>query len=348
MPPAAQFSAPPRRATMKQVAVLAGVGTKTVSRVINFESNVSDETAARVWDAIRALEYQVDMWAGSLRRADGRTRTLGLLVSSVANPFAGELHRGVENVARGRNVAVFASSSDEDRAREAEAVDDFLRRRVDGLIIATTSLDVSHLGPTLRRGLPITFVDRSPVGLVADCVSSDNRAAGAMATRHLLEHGHRRIALLTERATIPTAAERQRGFLDELGRAGVPTGEATIITGLADAAAAERALVDLLTSDTPPTAVFGAQNLIAVGALHALHALGLQRKVALIGLDDLPLADLVQPGMTVIRQDAEAIGRVAAERMFRRLEGEALPLEQVTIPTELIERGSGEIPPAAS
>lgn len=330
---------------MKQVAVLAGLGTKTVSRVINNEPNVSAETAARVWDAVRVLEYQVDMQAGSLRRADGRTLTLGLLISSVANPFAGEMHRGVEDVAMARNVAVFASSSDEDPAREAAAVNDFLRRRMDGLILATNSLDVTHLGSALRRGVPIAFVDRRPAGLVADCVSSDNRAAGAMATRHLLERGHRRIALLTERARIPTAVERQQGFLDELGRAGVPTGEATIITGLTGSESAERALTVLLTSASPPTAVFGAQNLIGIGALRALHALGLQRDVALIGFDDFPLADLVQPGMTVVRQNPEEIGRVAAERVFRRLEGEALPVEQITIPTELVERGSGEIRP---
>lgn len=336
---------PVRRATMKQVAALAGVGTKTVSRVINREPNVSDDTAARVWDAIRALDYQVDMRAGSLRRSDGRTHSLGLLVSSVDNPFAGEVQRGVEDAARPRRVVVLASSLDEDPSREMEVVNDLLGRRVDGIIMDTTSTDLTYLGPTLGRGVPVVFIDRCPVGVNVDCVTSDNRDGAAAATRHLVERGHRRIALLTERSTIQTAAERRRGFLDELGRAGVPTGEATVITGLADAASAERALAGILASDRPPTAVFSTQNMITVGALHALQRLGLQHEIAFVAFDDVPLADLLDPGVTVIKQDPRAIGRTAAERMFRRLDGEQLPLDHVIVPTQLIERGSGEIPP---
>ena len=120
----------PRRAsTMKQVAALAGVGTKTVSRVVNGEPRVAPETAERVWDAVRALDYHVDMRAGSLRRADGRTRTVGLLVSSVNNPFAGEIHRGVEDVARARGVAVLTASLHEEPEREVRAVEDFIDAR---------------------------------------------------------------------------------------------------------------------------------------------------------------------------------------------------------------------------
>lgn len=333
--------------TMKQVAALAGVGTKTVSRVINGEPRVTQETATKVWQAIRALDYHVDMRAGALRRADGRTKTLGLLIPSVDNPFAGEIHRGVEDVARGRSVAVLAVSLDEDPAREAEAVQDFLRRRVDGIILDTTSTDVTYLGSALDRGLPMVFIDRRPVGLEADCVTSDNRAAAALATRHLIESGHRRIAVLTERPSIQTAADRRQGFLDELGRAGIPTGEAVIVVGIADSDAASRAVTSLLEADEPPTAIFSAQNVITVGALQALYRLGLQHTVALVAFDDLVLADLLDPGVTVIRQNAREIGRRAAERMFRRLDGEDLQPEHMIVPVELIERGSGELRPSS-
>ena len=121
-----------KNATMKQVAALAGVGTKTVSRVINGEPGVTPETARKVWDAVHALDYQVDMRAGSLRRINGQTKTLGLLISTVDNPFAGQIHRGVEDVASERGVAVLAVSLHEDPTHEVTAVEDFIRRRLDG------------------------------------------------------------------------------------------------------------------------------------------------------------------------------------------------------------------------
>ena len=332
-------------ATMKQVAALAGVGIKTVSRVVNNEANVAPATASRVWDAVRALDYHVDLQAGSLRRADGRTRTLGLLVSSVDNPFAGAIHRAVEDAAVERGVSVFTSSLDDDPLREAYAVSAFLQRRVDGLILTTASPRPEYLGAVLQRGLPVVYVDRKPVDETLDAVTSDNRAAAEQATAHLISHGHRRIALLADRLDIGTARERQRGFLDALGHAGISTTLAPMVTELHDAASAQVALARLLASEAPPTAVFSAQNLITVGALHALRVASLQHSVALVGFDDIPLADLVEPGVTVIAQDPQQIGRVAVERVFARLEGDTSPARHTITPTKLIPRGSGEIAP---
>lgn len=332
-------------ATMKQVAALAGVGIKTVSRVVNHEVNVAPATAARVWDAVRALDYHVDLQAGSLRRADGRTRTLGLLVSSVDNPFAGAIHRAVEDAAVKRDVSVFTSSLDDDPLREARAVSAFLQRRVDGLILTTASPRPEYLGPVLQRGLPVVYIDREPVDETLDAVTSDNRAAAENATAHLIAHGHRRIALLADRLDIGTARERRQGFLDALGRAGISTTVTPMVTELHDAASAQLALARLLASDEPPTAVFSAQNLVTVGALHALRAANLQHSVALVGFDDIPLADLVEPGVTVVAQDPQQIGRVAVERVFARLEGDGGPARHTVVPTTLIPRGSGEIRP---
>ena len=334
----------PRRAsTMKQVAALAGVGTKTVSRVVNGEPRVAPETAERVWDAVRALDYHVDMRAGSLRRADGRTRTVGLLVSSVNNPFAGEIHRGVEDVARARGVAVLTASLHEEPEREVRAVEDFISRRLDGIILASTSTDMSYLSTAVTQGMQMVFIDRRPLGVSVDSVTSDNRQAAARATGQLIGRGHRRIAFLGERSSIRTAAERHLGFMDAYGEAGIPTGEAVVVFGLGSAAEAQRALGELLDRREPPTAVFASQNLITIGALHALHARGLQHAIALIGFDDLELADLLVPGVTVIRQESQQLGRVAAERMFRQLDDGPLPPEQIIVPTAYIERGSGEI-----
>lgn len=331
---------------MRQVAALAGVGIKTVSRVINDEPNVAPGTATRVWDAVRALDYHVDMQAGSLRRAGGRTRSLGLLVGSVDNPFAGAIHRAIEEVALQRDVAVFASSLDDDPQREELAIRAFLRRRVDGLILTTAQRHPGYIATLREHAIPVVYVDREPPGADIDTVASDNRAGAAHATAHLIAHGHRRIALLADRLDIQTAHARRQGFLDALGEAGIPAGSATIVTELHDADAARAALSRVLAQDDPPTAVFSAQNLITIGALHALRDAGRQHDIALVGFDDIPLADLVEPAVTVVTQNPHEIGRLAAERMFARLSGDEGPAVHAIVPTVLIPRGSGEIGPA--
>lgn len=331
------------RTTMKQVASLAGVGVKTVSRVVNNEPNVSAATAERVWHAVNVLNYHVDLGAGNLRRADGRTRTIGLLVGSVDNPFSASIHRAVEDIAEEHHVAVFASSLDGDSRREEGAVSAFMRRRVDGLILMATR-QPDYLATLRDRGIPAVFVDRTPVGDDLDVVASDNRASAARATAHLIARGHRRIALLADRLSIQTADERYRGFMEALGEAGIPTKLASVVTEIGDEESARLALGRLLDSDTPPTAVFSAQNLITFGALRALRERGLEHEVALVGFDDIPLADLMDPGVTVVAQDPQQIGHRAARILFDRLDGDRRPAQRVVVPTLFVERGSGEIP----
>ena len=333
------------RPTMRHVAALAGVGVKTVSRVINGEPNVSAATIAKVTAAARTLDYQPDLHAGNLRRADGRTRTLGLLVGSVDNPFAGAVHRAVEDAALGRGVAVFASSLDDDPDREQESVAAFLRRRVDGLILTTVSESQAYLAPELRRGTPVVFVDREPAGITSDAVVSDNAEGAALATRHLLERGHRHVAYLGDKAVIQTARERRRGFLEELGRAGVATRDVPVIEGLHDEESARLATLALFERPAPPTAIFSSQNLVTIGVIRALRELGRHRDTALVGFDDVPLGDLLDPGVTVVAQNPQQIGRAAAERVFARLDGDTSTPARTVVPTRLIERGSGEIPP---
>jgi len=339
---------PRARPTMKHVAALAGVGVKTVSRVINGEPNVSPDTIARVRAAAESLDFHPDLHAGNLRRADGRSRTLGLLVGSVGNPFSGAVHRAIEDAAGRRGFAVFASSLDDDPDREEAAVSAFLRRRVDGLILTTVSRSQGYLAPELRRGTPVVFVDREPAGVEADVVVSDNAEGAAVATRHLLAHGHRRIAFLGDRSDIQTARERRRGFLEELGRAGVATADIPVITGLHDEEAARRAMLAVLGSEHPPTAVFSSQNLVTIGAVRGLRERGVHHSVALVGFDDVPLGDLLEPGITVVAQNPFEMGRLAAERVFARLDGDNSAGRTYVVPTELIARGSGEMKPNES
>jgi LacI family transcriptional regulator len=334
---------PRRRATMRDVAALAGVGLKTVSRVVNGEPKVSLDTKARVDRAIAALSFEPNLGAGSLRREGGRTLTIGLILDAVDNPFSAAVNRAVENVASGRHTAVFAASSDDDPARERALVAAFARRRVDGLIVTAYGPDQGYLQAERERGTPLVFVDRVPNGLLADVVLTDNRAWAEVATRHLIDHEHRRIAFLSDDLTIPTARDRREGYRSAMASAGLSIPDGFMIGDITSEDQATEEAERLLELPDPPSALVTGQNLITIGSVRALHRLGRHRRIALVGFDDIPLADLLDPGITVVAQDPAEIGRVAAERLFARIEGDASPVATVTVPARLITRGSGEL-----
>jgi LacI family transcriptional regulator len=339
-------SAPARtRATIRDVAALAGVGIKTVSRVINEEANVSDQMRERVERAISALNFQPNLGAGTLRRGDRRTLTVGLLLDAVDNPFSAAINRAVEVVASARDTAVFAASFGNDPARERSLVNTFTRRRVDGLILTTISPDHGYLQVEREQGTPIVFVDRPPVGLLADAVVTDNADAARTATRHLIQRGHRRIAFLGDHLTISTAVERRRGFESAMQEAGLSPDLAWNVSGDHVDQSAMSAVTELLALADPPSAVFSSQNLVTIGAVRALHLAGRQHEVALIGFDDLVLADVIRPALTVMAQDPVRMGTLAAQRMFARLDGDSSPERTFVVPATLITRGSGEISP---
>jgi LacI family transcriptional regulator len=333
------------RPTMRQVAALAGVGIKTVSRVINDEPGVSEATRLRVTQASEQLNYQIDMTAGSLKRAGRKTLSIGLLLPSVANPFSGEIHRAIEDAMAARGMSVFAASLDDDPEREKALVRAFLRRRVDGLILTPIARNQSYVIPEHSRDLPMVFIDREPMGLEADAVVTDNAVGAAKAAAHLIAQGHTKLAYLGDRADIQTARERRRGFIEEIGRAAIATSAIPVREDLHDEESARRAALELLTSDDPPTAIFSSQNLITFGAMRALREVGASRRVALVGFDDFTLADMMDPGITVIAQHPERIGKLAAERLLARIDGDGTAPQTYIVPSELIVRGSGELRP---
>ena len=328
---------------MKDVAERAGVGIKTVSRVVNGESYVAAATAARVERAMTELNYRRDLAAGSLRRSDRRSLTLGLLLANVANPFDAALHRAAEDVAQELGVSVLSASLDERADREQPFVHALATRRIDGLILMPASHDHAYLAAEIAAGMSIVFVDRPPEGLDVDCVVVDNQGGARQAVEHLASFGHRRIAFLGDRPTLSTASARLDGFLQGVGSLGLSSAASPTIDGLTNEYVAEAAVRSLFEASDPPTALFSAQNLVTVGAIRALRSLGLEREVALVGFDDLPLGDLLQPGITVIAQDTIQIGRLAAERVFARIDGDDSPAQRVVVPTRFIVRGSGEI-----
>jgi LacI family transcriptional regulator, galactose operon repressor len=333
------------RATMRDVAALAKVSLKTVSRVVNGGAGVSPRLARRVTAASEKLDYRHNFAASSLRRSDGRSLTIGVVLEDVANPFASTLHRAIEDVAVQRGVLVLAGSSDEDERRERLLVAAFTSRRVDGLIIQPSSHDHGYLGSERRAGTPVVFVDRPPSSLDADAVVTDNAAGIRRAVHHLVEHGHRRIGYLGDLHSIATAAERHSGYLEGLKESGIELDESVVRLDVRGIEKADLVARELLGSPRPPTALITGQNLVTIGAFRALRRQRLHKKVALVGFDDFLLADLLDPGITVIAQDPAAIGRTAAGILFRRLDGDRAPFQTHIVRTLMIKRGSGEIRP---
>ena len=331
---------------MRDVAALAGVSIKTVSRVVNQEAGVSGDLAERVERAARQLDYRPDLTASNLRRGR-QTATLGLMLENVANPYSGAVHRAVDDAAVKRGMAVLATSLDEDPVREREVARAMIQRRVDGLVLVPTGTDQSYLRSEMESGLATVFVDRPPNFLDADTVLATNRAGAQEAVEHLLAGGHRRIAFLGDLTEIATASERYTGYTDALHAAGIPVDERLVRMDLHTRDTAQRAAESLLRlpAHQGPTALFASQNLITIGAINALHLHDLQHLVALVGFDDVELAGMLDPGVTVVAQDPYAIGRAAAELLFARIDGYAGPSQHRTISTRLIIRGSGEIRP---
>lgn len=330
---------------MRDVARVAGVSLSTVSRVVNGSVPVNDELARRVQRSVELLGYRPDATASSLRRADRASMSIGLVVEDVANAFFRSVYRGIEDVARTRGVLTLVGSSDADPDRERELTQAFLSRRVDGLVVAPAGRDQSYLARDREDGVALVFVDRPPGFIDADVVVSDNRGGAAGGVTHLIAAGHRRIGFVGDEDTLFTARERLAGYRDALSLAGVGEDPELVVMGTRASPVAGAAVARLLDLPDPPTAVFTARNTITVDALYVLRARGMAHRVGLVGFDDIDLADLVDPGITVVAQDTSALGARAAQLLFARLDGYAGIPQQVVLPTRLLARGSGEIPP---
>ena len=333
---------------MRDVAALAGVSLKTVSRVVNGETTVAPELVEKVNKAATRLAYRHNLSASNLRRGSSRTGVIGALLQDVSNSFSASLLRSLEDAARTRHDVVLTASLDEEADREHILVADLVSRRVDGLIMMPASTDQTYLEADLRAGLRVVFVDREPHGVVADCVLVDNVPGAVAGTTHLIEHGHRRIAYLADLDTIETARQRQRGFEQALGAGGIELDQDLLVTGLRSSGAAREATLELFDgTHAPPTALFCGRNTVTIGAARALRELDLSHTVALVGFDDFPLADLLDPALTVVRQDVARLGREAARQLYARIDGDTSPAQRRIVSPTLVVRGSGEIRPPA-
>lgn len=336
-----------RTPTMREVAALAGVSIKTVSRFVNGDETVSAAIAERVRAAIDETGYRRNDLARSLRPGQ-RSTTLALLVGDLTNPFYGSIANGVMAVARAHGHNVVLASSDEDPEAERRGIDDLLGQRVAGLLIVPGAMDYGYLGREVAQGTPVVFLDRPALGLDADTVLLDNHGGARKATEHLIAAGHRRIGVVVA-ASYHTTGRRLDGYLEAM-RAAFGEVDEALIARLEHGtrAEAEQAAAELLAlpPDRRPTALFTTTNFLTHGALRAMGpALGPGQGPALVGFDDFPFAELLPTPVTVVSGDAEEMGREAARLLLARIAGQSGPPRRVQLGTVLIPRGSGEQKP---
>jgi LacI family transcriptional regulator len=343
--------------TINDVAKLAGVSAMTVSRVINNSGYIGRETRSRVEAAIAELAYVPNAVGRQLRSK--RTKMLALVLSDIMNPFFTTIARGVEDVARAQGFSVMFCNTDESEAEEARYLLMLVQRQVDGVLLVPASTSGKSLRLLSSHHMPVVVIDRRIQSRQIDSVRSDSEAGAYTLTQHLIGLGHRRIAVLTGRRSVSTSIDRVAGYCRAMLDAGLELDDDLVRYGEYNYGEynqvdGNRMAQEVLAADPRPTAIFAANNFIAFGAMRSLRDAGFRvpEDVSIVAFDDLPVAWLSDPFMTVVDQPAYEIGRRAAELLLSRLDGTISgPGREVVLPSELIVRRSSGPPctrPAAT
>ena len=328
-----------RRPTMADVARIAGVSLKTVSRVVNNVPTVDPQLVVKVNAAVAELGFRRNDMARNLR-AGSSSATVGLLIEDLGNPFYAGIAAAAAQYALDRDTLLITASSEEDADRERKLLLELCERRVDGLLVVPAAdADHVYLRPEIERGTPIVFLDRPPRNLRADTVLIDNAAGARTAIEHLAAAGHTRIGVVSDWLSISTMAERLAAAEKALEQAGLPYRPDLIKYGVHTVADATAAVNAMLDGPEPPTAVFALNNRLVLGALSALG--GRSAKVELVGFDDFETAAFVPYPLTVVSYDVREIGRIGAQLLFDRIAGDRSRPKTIVVPTELVVRSAG-------
>lgn len=331
-----------QRATLEDVARLAGVSSKTVSRVFTHRDLVAPETVERVLAASKRLRFRPNPLARNLRRG-GPTDTIGFIMGELNNPFYYKLAAGIERELSAHGFSLVVATTDDTAEGEERVADALLGQRLGALLLIPVADDQSYLEGERHLGTPIIAIDRPARNLVADSIVLENHRGVFEATTRLLERGHRRIGYICNPASVYTQAERLRGYRDALAAYGIV--DSSQWERLADdlARPADDLIADLLDRDDAPTAIITGNNRVTVGALRVLRDRD-DSRTALIGFDDFDTADVL--GVSVVNYDPLALGKAAATLAIERMQDPAGFTRQLEMPTWIVERGTGERPPA--
>ncbi|MFB1048842.1 LacI family DNA-binding transcriptional regulator [Streptomyces chrestomyceticus] len=325
--------------TMVDVARQAGVSVATVSHVLNETRPVRPDTRAAVLKAIDELGYTHNTLARSLVTA--RTRSIGLAVSAISNPYFTEILQGVEAGALEAGYSLLIADPHDDPAHEQKVVRLLHERRVDGMIVAPSAEPAGMVEYLTRRKVPAVFLDRL-VGDAYDQVCAENAAPVRQLVEHLADLGHTRIGLVAGLPGLSTTTERVQGYREGLRARGLPFAPELLAGGNSEAEGAQDAIRHLLAAPEPPTAVITANNAMTIGTLRALRDLGLDvpRDIALACFDDFSWADLFAPRLTAISQPSKEIGAAAVRLLLERLEEPDRPPRTLRLPCTYVHRES--------
>ncbi|WP_138443933.1 LacI family DNA-binding transcriptional regulator [Sinomonas susongensis] len=346
--------------TISEVAEAAGVGRATVARTLGGYGSVSPRTRDRILAVARELGYRPNSLARSM--TTGETRTLGVVLADVGNPFFVGVLRGLGEAARSAGYDVLVLSTDEDRNREAAAIDVLVGKQVDGIVLspaAGRSDVVPHLDIVAKRAIPLVLLDRLVDTVEADAVVINNREASRQAVAALIARGHRRVGFVWGPVTNEPAAdatdlrriidhalwsdgERLLGYLDALEEAGIPFDTSLVTHVLKHEPQATRAVLGMLALSDPPTAIFATETDALTGTLRAIRQRGLRcpDDISLIGFDDSSWASVMEPPISVVAQPVHQLGTLAAECLLARIAGSDSPASTHVLEANLIERQS--------
>jgi len=320
--------------TIAEVATRAGVSTATVSRVLSGTANALPATRDRVLAAVRELDYRPSAVARALKRRE--TRTLGLLVTDIGNPFYPLVARAVEAAAHALGYGIVLANGGGDPERELSHIELLLERRVDGIVVASSRMTPRHAERLRRAPVPVVLVDaEADAGLTS--VTTAHRHGTRMAAAHLVDLGHARIGYLGVPGVYGASGPRRDGARDAL------RGHGTLVEAACDGSVdGADASVDALV-EAGVTGIVSYNDLVAIGVLRGLRRLGrsVPGEISVVGFDDVEMAAWADPPLTTVRQPVDALGRWAVERVVRTLvEGAALPVERMRLEPTLVVRGS--------
>jgi LacI family transcriptional regulator len=331
--------------TIRDVAKRADVAPITVSRVVNNSGYVSPHTRKLVETAIVELQYVPNFLARSLRSK--QTKTIALVLTDITNPFFTTMARGVEDVANEHGFNVIFCNTDESEAKQSKYLTILLQKQVDGILLVPARSTVKSVKLIQQQGVEVVVLDRQVPYAQVDVVRCDSEQGAYHLTRYLLKLGHQRVAILTGPEGVSTATDRVAGYRRALVEVGKEITEALILHGEFTQAGGYTMMQQILAVSPQPSAIFAANNFIALGALRALRDADIRvpEDMALVAFDDLPLALVLDPFLTVVAQPSYEIGKRATELLLARLTKEASPeYQQVILSTEMIVRQSSGLP----
>lgn len=333
--------------TIYDIAKLANVSAMTVSRVINNTGKISDKTRAKVKKVMEELHYVPNSMARSLVLQE--TKMLSLLITDITNPFYTTLARGAEDAAMKRGYKLLFSNSDEDVAKESEYVDMVLSTRVDGVLFAPAGDDsLSHLEKLRKHDIPFVLIDREVPGMESDTVLGDSKEGARKLVEHLIGLGHQRIALLNGSLDVSTARHRFTGYKEALKLSDIPFDDELIAESAYSRSSPNRtieAIERLLRLPERPTALFAANNFLAIEAIRAMRDRGIRvpDDMSVVCFDDLDLASVIDPFLTVAAQPAYQFGTIGVQLLLDRIqETDGAEWRKIILPSEMIVRKSAQ------